>query len=101
MVVARTSAWFFKKDKRSDGFAELDLILNTNARNTKGFRGFISLLSRDDPNMAVVVTMWVDEEALQASETGVFKDAVKKVEAYLEKPPMVENFRVFSAELRQ
>ena len=76
-------------------------MLNTLTRNTNGFRGYISLLSHEDLNVAVVVTLWGDEESLKASETGVFKDAVGKVKAYLEKPPKIENFRVFSAELRQ
>ena len=101
LVVARSSTWFFKKGKREDGFSELDLMLNTLTRNTKGFHGYISLLSHENPNVAVVVTLWSDEESLQASETGVFNNAVRKVKAYLEKPPKTENFRVFSAELRQ
>lgn len=86
MVLARTSTWYFKKGKREDGFAELYLILNTLARNTKGFRGFISLLSRDDPHVAVVVTLWNDEESLQGSALGVFKDAAQKAKEYLESP---------------
>lgn len=101
MVLARLSTWTFKKGQREEGFSTLDLVLSTTTRNTRGFRGSLALISRDDPNNALFLTMWSDEEALVASESGVFKEASEKVKAFLEKGPAVVNYRVFSAELKQ
>ncbi len=95
------STWCFKKGKREEAFSELDLILNGLAEHTGGFRGYLSLLSLIDPNAATVLTFWQDEESLKASEMGVYAQAVRKVQIFLEKPPTTENFRVFSTELFQ
>ena len=95
------STWRFKKGKREEAFSELDLILNGLAEHTEGFRGYLSLLSQVDPNAATVLTLWQDEESLKASEMGVYAQAVRKVQAFLEKSPTTENFRVFSTELFQ
>jgi hypothetical protein len=95
------SVWHFKKDKRKEGFLELDLMLNTLAHHTEGFRGSISLLSHNDLNSATILTLWVDEEALNRSEKEVFAQAVQKVQDLLETPPQVENHSVFSTELFQ
>jgi len=99
LVLARLSVWNFKKGKREDAFAELDRILTTLTRNTKGFRGYLSLLSYDDPNASTILTLWQDEESLATSEKGVYAEAITKVQDSLEKPPQIENFRVFSTEL--
>ena len=101
MVLARISIWHFKKGKREEGFAELDRILNTSTRHTSGFRGYISLLSKEDSNKATVLTLWQDQNSLEASEKGVFTSAIKKVEDAIESAPHLENFRVFSIELFQ
>ena len=101
MVFGRISVWHFKKGRREDAFSELDLILNTSTRHTPGFRGYISMLSRDDPNMATVLTLWQDEESLKASEQGVFANAINKVKDSLESSTRTGNFRVFSTELFQ
>jgi len=61
----------------------------------------MSLLSKEDPNAAVVLTLWQDEESLEASEKGVFAEAVTKVKSLLDVSPRVENYRVFSTELFQ
>jgi heme-degrading monooxygenase HmoA len=95
------STWTFKNGKREEGFSELDMILSTLARNTKGFRGSLSLISRDNSNSAIFLTLWNDEESLKASESGVFTAAIQKVKQHLENPPKVDNYRVFSAELLQ
>jgi quinol monooxygenase YgiN len=95
------STWHFKKGKREEAFSELDLILNGLAQSTKGYRGYLSLLSKKDSNAAVVLTLWQDEESLEASEKGVFAEAIAKVQALLENPPRIENYRVFSTELFQ
>jgi heme-degrading monooxygenase HmoA len=101
MVIARMSIWHFKKGKREDAFSELDSILDTLIRNAKGFRGYISLLSRETTNSATIITLWQDKEAIEASEKGAFAGAVNKVKGSLESPPIVENFKVFSTELLQ
>ena len=93
--------WSFKKGKREEGFAELDKILNTLAQEVKGFRGYMSLLSYDDPNAVTILTLWQDEDALKKSEQEVFARATKKVQDVLEKPPKLENYRVYSTELFQ
>lgn len=101
LVLVRMSTWHFKKGKRDEGFAELDLILNSLAQNTKGYRGYLSMLSKDDSNEATVLTLWQDEESLEASEKGVFAQAIAKVQTLLEKPTRIENYRVFSTQLFQ
>ncbi len=95
------STWYFRKGKREEGFAELDRILNASTRHTAGFRGYISLLSHDDSNMATILTLWQDEESLRASEKGVFAVAITKVQDSIKDNPKLENFRVFSTELFQ
>ncbi len=89
----------FKKGKREEGFAELDLTLNLQARQSKGFRGFISLHSRDEKETAVILTLWADEETLLASEREVFSKAVDRINQFLERKPDLEHYRVFSTEL--
>jgi quinol monooxygenase YgiN len=101
MVFARMSTWHFKKGKREIAFLEIDRILNTATRNVEGFRGYLSLLSREDPNTATVVTLWQDEETLKQTLAGTIQDAVRIVQDSLESPPCIENFRVFSTELFQ
>ena len=101
MVLARMSKWLFKDGKREKGFYELDATLSDRARKTVGFRGVVTLLSRDDPNVGIVITLWTDEEALKASENEVFKLAVQKILEYTAEPPTVQNFRLFTAELRE
>ena len=99
MVLARMSFWDFKKGKREEGFSELDRILNTLAQSAEGFRGYMSLLSHEDPNAVTILTLWQDEEALKKSEREVFAGAIKKVQDTLENSPRIENYRVFSTEL--
>ncbi len=101
MVFARMSSWTFKKEKAEEGFLELDSQLNSLTRQTEGFRGYMSLLSNDDPNEAVILSLWQDEEALKASEKGAFAELTKRMEGFLVKSPSSESFRVFSTELFQ
>ena len=101
MVLARMSVWHFKEGKKEKGFSELDLLLNTLAHQTVGFRGAISLLDDDEPNAVTIITLWVDEEALQRSEKGVFAEAINRVQESIERPPQIKNYRVFSTELFQ
>lgn len=101
MVLARMTFWTFKKGKREEGFSELDKILNTLAQDAEGFRGYMSLLSYEDPNAVTILTLWQDEDALKKSEQVVFARATQKVQDQLEKPPKLDNYRVFSTELFQ
>jgi heme-degrading monooxygenase HmoA len=101
VVLARMTFWTFKKGKREEGFSELDKILNTLAQDTEGFRGYMSLLSYEDPNAVTILTLWQDEDTLKKSEQEVFARAIQKVQEQLEKPPKLENYRVFSTELFQ
>jgi quinol monooxygenase YgiN len=95
------SFWYFKEGKREEGFSELDRILNTLAQEAEGFRGYMSLLSHEDPNAVTILTLWQDEEALKKSQNEVFARATEKVQNQLEKPPRIENYRVFSTQLFQ
>ena len=101
MVLARMSFWYFKAGKREEGFAELDRLLNTLAQDAEGFRGYMSLLSHENPNAVTILTLWLDDDALKKSEQGVFARAIQKVQDSLEKAPRIENYRVFSTQLFQ
>jgi heme-degrading monooxygenase HmoA len=101
VVLARMSFWYFKKGQRDEGFSELDRILNTLAQDSEGFRGYMSLLSFEDPNAVTILTLWQDEDALKKSEQDVFARAIQKVQDSLERVPRIENYRVFSTELFQ
>ncbi len=95
------SVWHFKEGKSEKGFSELDLLLNTLAHQTEGFRGAISLLDKDDPNEVTIITLWIDEESLERSEKGVFAQAINRVQDSIVSPPKIKNYRVFSTELFQ
>jgi quinol monooxygenase YgiN len=95
------SVWYFKEGKGEKGFSELDLLLNTLAHQTEGYRGAISLVADDDPNTVTILTLWVDREALERSEKDVLSQAVNRVQDLLEKPPQIKNYNVFSTELFQ
>ena len=101
MVLARMSNWHFKEGKGEKGFSELDIVLNTLAHQTEGFRGAISLIADDDPNTVTILTLWIDKEALDRSEKEVFAQALKRVQDSIDGPPQVKNYRVFSTELFQ
>jgi quinol monooxygenase YgiN len=93
MVVARLAKFYFKSGKREEGFEELDLMLNKNVRDAKGFRGFVSLVSRDHDNVAIILTIWEDEESFLGSKE-LFSSAIEKVRPFLERQPDVEHCRV-------
>ncbi len=101
LVLARISFWSFKEGRRPLAFAELDSILNSLTREAEGFRGYMSMLSYEDPNSATILTLWDDEVALKKSEEGVFTQATKTVIDHLKEKPRIENCRVFSTEMFQ
>jgi hypothetical protein len=93
VVVARTVKYYFKEGKRDEGFTQVDLGVNKRARSAKGFRGYISLLSYDEDNVATIVTLWQDAESFQASEA-VFTSDVERFMPFLVKKPEVGYHRV-------
>jgi heme-degrading monooxygenase HmoA len=101
MVFARMSSWTFKKDKAEEGFLELDSQLNSLTRQIEGFRGYMSLLPNEDHNQAVILSLWQDQDALDASEKTSLFEIAKRIDQYLAKPPTMQSFRVFSTELFQ
>jgi len=50
------------------------------AQNVRGYRGSLVLESVDDPDAAVIITIWADKKSLDATASGEFKDATKVVE---------------------
>jgi heme-degrading monooxygenase HmoA len=101
LVLARLTVWHFKEENREKGFSELDIVLNTLAHQTEGFRGAISLLDDEDPNAVTILTLWIDEEALKRSEKDVFLKALERVQDSIDMPPIIKNYHVFSTELFQ
>ena len=95
MVVGRLTKFHFKEGKREEGFNKLDLILNKEARNVNGFRGYVSMFSCDQDNVAIILTMWEDDESFVSSKE-IFALAVERVNPLLEKQPEPEHVRVDS-----
>jgi quinol monooxygenase YgiN len=93
LVVARLVKFFFKTGKRQEGFAELDLILNKLVRDEKGYRGYVSMFSCDNDDVAIIITMWEDDESFLKSQE-LFSSTMDKVTPFFEKPPEVEHHRV-------
>jgi quinol monooxygenase YgiN len=93
LVFARLAKFFFKTGKREDGFAELDLILNKLVRSAKGYRGYVSMFSCDDDEVAIILTMWEDNESYIETQE-LFSTAISKVASFLEKQPEVEHHRI-------
>ena len=101
MVLARMSTWSFKEGKREEGFSDLDANIGVAARGIRGFRGYMMLLSRDDPNTAIVIGLWADEESLKASEERVMEAAKQRMAELVSGLPKTEYYRVFSFETKQ
>ena len=93
MVVARIAKFFFKSGKREEGFAELDFILNKLVRSAKGYRGYVSMFSYDNNNVAIIMTMWEDNESFLESRE-LFSSTMEKVAPFFEKQPEVEHHRI-------
>ena len=101
MVIARYSRWLFKDGKRNEVFHELDETFGNIARKMKGYRGVLSLLSKDDPNVGLVITLWTDDESFKSSESAVLASAIEKFKESLKEPPSIERLIVFTVELKQ
>ena len=93
VVVARIAKFYFKEGKREQGFEELDLILNKQARSARGFRGYITSFSCDQDNVALILTMWEDNESFEDSKE-LFSSVIDKVKPFFEKLPNVEHHRI-------
>ncbi len=93
LVVARLAKFFFKTGKREEGFEELDLILNKLVRSAKGFRGYVSMFSVDDDDVAIILTMWEDNESYIETRE-LFSTTISKVASFFEKQPEVEHHRI-------
>ncbi len=93
LVVARIAKFFFKSEKREEGFAALDLILNKVVKSARGYRGYVSMFSCDDDNVATIMTMWEDDESFLESQE-IFSSTIEKVAPFFEKQPEVEHQRI-------
>jgi len=104
MVVARMTVWKYKSGQRERALATLDKIMAT---GTRGFRGDVILLSREDPDSEVILTFWDDEEAMKASAEQIFhpggtlKGPLEELEKYLTSPPEVKDFKVYAARAKE
>jgi hypothetical protein len=94
------SVWIFKNGQREKGLNFLDESSSDAARSSKGYRGYLQFLSEEDPNCATIITLWESNEARKNSSKGVFKNAAKGLEPYIECPPDVSNFKLSVNELR-
>lgn len=94
------SIWTFKKGQREKGLNKMEEVASNQARTTKGYRGFLQLLSEESPESATIITLWESKEARAASSKGLFKDASKAIEQYVESPPTLSNFKLTDVEIR-
>jgi quinol monooxygenase YgiN len=100
MVVARLAKFFFKSGEREAGFAELDLVLNKRVRSAKGYRGYVSMFSCEQDEVAIIMTMWQDNESFLSSQE-LFSSTMEKAKRFFEKDPEVEYYRIDTINLIQ
>jgi len=100
MVLARMAIWKFKRGMRRKSFDMLDQTITEATRKGKGFRGNLTLLSIDDPDTGVIITLWANENSLKAYTKGVFQAKANKLKQFVIAPPEVKHYRVFSEELK-
>ncbi len=99
LVFARVAAWKFKPDQRRR-FEILKKSVPEIVRKSRGFRESLILLSREDPNLGMIVTLWNSDESENAFDNSVFKLATQSLEPFVTGPPEVTHFTVFSYELK-
>jgi quinol monooxygenase YgiN len=90
---ARMTVWKFKPGKRSEAIKIVEDSLEE-IRNNKGFRGLLTLLPNDDPNEATFMAIWDSEEALNASQKGIYQKVSSKAMTLAEKPPELKNVKI-------
>lgn len=100
MLFARMSVWTFKKGQREKALKMLNERIADLARNTKGYRGSLNLLSEEATNCLTIITLWESAATREASSKGVFKDAIDAIDQYVECPPEVSSFKMSEAEFR-
>ena len=93
MVSGRLVKLFFKEGRSEEGFRMLDLSLNKEARNARGFQGYVSMFSCDQPNVVIILTIWEDDETFSNSKD-MFYESMAHVAPLLEKDPNVEHCRI-------
>ncbi|MDV2480584.1 hypothetical protein F8E02_00890 [Methanoculleus sp. Wushi-C6] len=98
MAVARMSTWKFRPGQR-DAALEVISKKGDDAERMQGFRGYLFLMSPEDQDAAILITLWEDEESLQASRESIFKEAVQDIERYTASPPDVKALHVHSADI--
>jgi quinol monooxygenase YgiN len=99
LVLIRKATFQFKEGKRDEAVAELELILKKEVRTAKGFQGYISMVSKDSENEALILTLWEDELSFNTSGILLLAPAVRKISNTLEKEPHFENFKLSSTEM--
>lgn len=100
MVFARMSNWKFKKGQRKEGLKTLESgNIEDIARSTKGYVGSLTLLDDDNPDAAVIVTLWESEEALEESRKKLFQDAINEIDKFIEESPYTKNYKLDALEL--
>ena len=99
MTFIRKGTFYFKEGKRDETVGELELILKKEARTAKGFQGYISMVSRDSENEAIILTLWDDELSFNTSALLLLQPAVRKISNTLEKEPTFENLKLSSTEM--
>jgi quinol monooxygenase YgiN len=100
VVVARIAKFFFKPEKREEGFAELDLVLNKLVKSARGYRGYVSMFSCDNDDVATIMTMWEDNESFLKSQE-LFSSTIEKAAPFFEKQPEVEHQRIDTVDFIQ
>ena len=100
LVIARIAKFFFKSGQREEGFAELDLILNKLVKSAKGYRGYVSMFSCDEDDVATIMTLWEDNESFLKSQE-LFSSTIEKVAPFFEKQPEVEHQRIDTVDFNQ
>ena len=101
MVFARVASWKFKPDQRKKGFDMLESSVTELVRRTEGLIQSLILLSHDDPNIGIIITLWNSEEAEKIYADGVFKLTTQNLEPFVTGPPEVTHHTVYSSEIKQ
>jgi quinol monooxygenase YgiN len=103
MAYARVSHWRYKKGMREEALKVIKEFGDNIPRSDDywdGFKGVLVFPSLDDPDAALLITLWENEDRLKASRSGIFKDATANIEKYIESPPEVKNYVLDSAEVQ-
>jgi heme-degrading monooxygenase HmoA len=101
LVFARVASWRFKPDQRKRGFDMLESSVGELVRRIGGFRESLILLSHDDPNVGIIITLWNSEEAEKVYADNVFKLTTRNLEPFVTGPPEVTHYTVYSSEIKQ